>query len=364
MRLKPLHHQVMVITGASSGIGLVTAKMAARRGAQVVLTARNQDALRELHRQIEGHQSDGGHAAFVAGDVGDEAALRRVADEAIRRFGRIDTWVNCAGVSIYGRLIDVSLEDQRRLFETNFWGVVNGSRIAVEHLKSSGGALINIGSTLSDRAIPLQGIYSASKHAVKAYTESLRMEVEHDGLPISVTLIKPYSIDTPYIEHAKNYLANEPKSPPPVYAPEVVAKTILYCAEHSVRDVFAGGSAKVTSVLGRLAPRLTDKVMESMFDIQQSDRPEQDRTNNSLYGPTEGLKERGGRSSSVFESSAYTQTSLHPIVTGAVVAVAGLTIASLLRGKSSSDGQGLPEAAQTPETSETGEAPETPENMW
>ena len=167
------------------------------------------------------------------------------------------------------------------------------------------------------------------------------MEVEHDGLPISVTLIKPYSIDTPYIEHAKNYLANEPKSPPPVYAPEVVAKTILYCAEHSVRDVFAGGSGKVTSLLGRLAPRLTDKVMESMFDIQQSDRPEQDRTN-SLYGPTEGLKERGGRSSSVFESSAYTQTSLHPIVTGAVVAmagVAGLTIASLLRGKSSNDGQ-------------------------
>ena len=128
MRLRPLHHQVMVITGASSGIGLVTAKMAARRGARVVLTARNQDALRELYRQIEGHQSDGGCAAFVAGDVGDEAALRRVADEAIRRFGCIDTWVNCAGISIYGRLIDVSLEDQRRLFETNFWGVVNGSR--------------------------------------------------------------------------------------------------------------------------------------------------------------------------------------------------------------------------------------------
>ena len=348
MRLKPLHHQVMVITGASSGIGLVTAKMAARRGARVVLTARNQDALRELHRQIEGHQSDGGSAAFVAGDVGDEPALLRVADEAIRRFGRIDTWENCAGVSIYGRLIDVSLEDQRRLFETNFWGVVNGSRIAVEHLRASGGALINIGSTLSDRAIPLQGIYSASKHAVKAYTEALRMEVEHDKLPISVTLIKPYSIDTPYIEHAKNYLANQPKSPPPVYAPEVVAKTILYCAEHSVRDVFAGGSGKVTSLLGRLAPRLTDKVMESMFEIQQSDRPEQDRTN-SLYSPTEGLKERGGRSSSVFESSAYTQTSLHPLVTGAVVAVAGLTIASLLRGKSSGDGQGRRDA---------------PEDMW
>lgn len=331
IRLKPLKDQVIVITGASSGIGLVTARMAAKRGARIVLTARNQDALRQLAQEIQGDESNGGVAAFVAGDVGDEAALRRVADDAIRRFGRIDTWVNCAGVSIYGRLVDVSLEDQRRLFETNFWGVVNGSRIAVEHLRKEGGALINIGSTLSDRAIPLQGIYAASKHAVKAYTDALRMEVEHDGLPISVTLIKPYSIDTPYAEHAKNYLPNEPVVPPPAYAPEVVAATILHCAEHPVRDVFAGGAGKVMSTLGRIAPRLTDKVMESTFDIQQSDRPEEDRAKNSLYGPTPGLKERGGRAPYVAESSWYTQASLHPLMTGAVMAVAGLTLASMLR---------------------------------
>jgi short-subunit dehydrogenase len=330
MHLKPIKDQVIVITGASSGIGLVTARMAAKRGAKVVLTARNQEALRELAREIDGQAGDGA-AAYVAGDVGDEAALRRVADEAIRKFGRIDTWVNGAGVSIYGRLIDISLEDQRRLFDTNFWGVVIGSRIAVEHLRKDGGALINIGSTLSDRAIPLQGIYCASKHAVKAYTDSLRMELEHDGLPIAVTLIKPYSIDTPYAEHAKNYLPNEPMYPPPAYAPEVVAETILHCAQHPVRDVFAGGAGKVMSALGRLAPRLTDKVMESMFNIQQSDRPEGDRTNNSLYSPTAGLRERGGRAPYVSESSLYTQASLHPLLTGAVVAFAGLTLASLLR---------------------------------
>lgn len=334
LRLKPLREQVLVITGASSGIGLVTARMAAKRCARVVVTARNQSALRQLAEEIKGNESVGGMAAFVAGDVGDEAAMRRVADEALRRFGRIDTWVNCAGVSIYGRLMDVSLDDQRRLFETNFWGVVNGSRIAVEHLRKEGGALINIGSTLSDRAVPLQGIYSASKHAVKAFTDALRMEVEHDGLPVAVTLIKPYSTDTPYIEHAKNYLANEPKHPPPVYAPEVVARTILYCAEHPVREVFAGGAGKMTSVLGRVAPRLTDKVMESWFDIQQSDRPEQDRTN-SLYSPTVGMKERGGTRSFVSEGSAYTQASLHPVLTGAIMAVAGLTLASLLRSRPS-----------------------------
>jgi len=341
VRLKPIKEQVIVITGASSGIGLVTARMAAKRGGRVVLTARNREALQHLAREISGNESNGGMAAFVAGDVGDEAALRRVADEAITRFGRIDTWVNCAGVSVYGRVVDVSIEDQRRVFETNFWGMVFGSRIAVEHLRENGGALINIGSTLSDRAAPLQGIYSASKHAVKAYTDALRMEVEHDRLPISVTLIKPGAVDTPYAEHAKNYLPNEPTVPPPVYAPEVVAETILYCAEHPVRDVFAGGGGKMLSMLGNLMPRLADKLMEkSMLKAQQRGEPERDRQDHGLYGPARGLKERGGRAPYVSESSFYTQASLHPLVTGAMVAVAGITVASLWRARASTNGRG------------------------
>ncbi len=327
-RLKPIKEQVIVITGASSGIGLVTARMAAKRGARVVLTARNHDALQQVAGEITADETSGGMATFVAADVADEAAMRRVAEEAVSRFGRIDTWVNGAGVSVYGRLTDISMADQRRLFDTNFWGVVIGSRIAVPHLRY-GGALINIGSTLSDRAVPLQGIYSASKHAVKAYTDSLRMELEHDGLPIAVTLIKPYSIDTPYAEHAKNYLANEPTFPLPVYAPEVVAETILHCAQYPTRDVYAGGGGKVLATVGGLAPRLTDKLMETLFDMQLSERPEQDRTDNSLYAPTTGLKERGGRSTYVAESSLYTQVSLHPLLTGAALAATGLTLASL-----------------------------------
>lgn len=329
-RLKPLKDQVIVITGASSGIGLVTARMAAKRGARVVLTARNHEALQQAAQEITSDETSGGMAAYVAADVSDESAVRRVAEEAMARFGRIDTWVNGAGVSVYGRLMDISLEDQRRLFETNFWGVVIGSRIAVPHLRK-GGALINIGSVLSDRAIPLQGIYCATKHAVKAYTDSLRMELEHDRLPIAVTLIKPYSIDTPYAEHAKNYLATEPSFPPPVYAPEVVAEAILHCAEHPTRDVYAGGGAKIMAALSHLAPRLTDKIMETLFEMQLSDRPEEDRTNNSLYAPTSGLKERGGRAAYVAETSLYTQASLHPLVTGAALAATGLTLATLLR---------------------------------
>lgn len=343
IRLKPIQEQVIVVTGASSGIGLVTARMAAKLGARLVLSARNEAALQQVTLEINGHEANGGEADFVAGDVADEAAVRRVADRAIDRFGRIDTWINCAGVSIYGRIIDVSLEDQRRLFETNFWGVAIGSRIAVGHLGKNGGALINIGSILSDRAIPLQGMYCASKHAVKAYTDALRMEVEHDGLPISVTLVKPGSVDTPYAEHAKNYLPNEPKNSPFAYAPEVVAETILYCAEHPVRDVFAGGAAKAVSMLGNLAPRLTDRIMKhTMFTAQQSDQADQDRLDNGLYSSAGGLQERSGRALYIAESSLYTQASLHPMVTGAVAALAVAALISIFRhgGSKSLNGHG------------------------
>lgn len=330
--LKPVHEQVIVITGATSGIGLVTARLAARRRARVMLTARNESVLTRLAREIEA--GGRGKPAAVAADVSDEAALRRVAEEAVRRFGRIDTWVNIAGVSLYGRALDVSIEDQRRVFETNFWGVVHGSRIAVEHLREQGGALINMGSTLSDVAVPLQAIYSASKHAVKAYTDALRLELEHDRAPVAVTLIKPYSIDTPYIRHAKNYLSHEPAYPPPVYAPEVVAATILHCAEHPVRDVFAGGSGKIMSAAHYYAPRLMDKLMQAtMFDLQQSDEPERDRSKNSLYGPTSELKERGGHPGHVSESSFYTYASLHPAMTGIVMAMAGLMLASVMKSR-------------------------------
>ncbi len=332
VQLKKLNEQVMVITGASSGIGLTTARMAARRGARVVLSARNADAVREVADEIN---AAGGEAIHAVADVSDEQSLRRVADAAVERFGGFDTWINNAGVSIYGRLMDVSIEDMRRLFEVNFWGVVYGSRIAAEHLRRRGGALINIGSTLSDRAIPIQGIYCASKHAVKGFTDALRMELEEENAPISVTLVKPGAIDTPYKDHAKNYLPNEPENPPPVYAPEIVAEAILHCAEHPVRDVFVGGGGKAISALGHYLPRAMDKMMEwTLFGLQKSDRPERNREAHGLYRPTDGLRQRGGYEGHVAESSLYTRASLHPALTSAAVAgAAALAIGALWRAR-------------------------------
>ena len=327
VELKKLNEQIVVITGATSGIGLVTARMAADRGARLVLASRNEEALRSLVREMTAR---GAEAIYVVADVANEQDIRNIAEEAIEHFGGFDTWVNNAGISIYGRVLDVSMEDHRRLFETNYWGLVHGSRVAAEHLRDRGGTIINIGSSLSDRAIPIQGTYCASKHAVKGYTDALRMELEEENAPISVTLIKPSAIDTPYREHAKNYMPVEPLNPPPVYAPETVAEAILHCAEHPERDVFIGAGGKALSVAGAYAPRLTDKVMEAtLFEIQRSDNPSPTSRPHGLYAPLSKLEERGGYPGHVAESSVYTKASLYPLAAGAIFVGAGLAVLAL-----------------------------------
>jgi short-subunit dehydrogenase len=329
VRLKPIAEQVIVITGATSGIGLSTARMAVKQGARVVLAARNEQALKALQNEL--NSSGREQAAYVVADVSREEDVRKISDQALRAFGGFDTWFNNAAAAIYGRIEDVSIEDQQRLFETNFWGTVLGSRIALEHLRRHGGALLNMGSVVSDRAVPLQGAYSASKHAVKGFTDALRMEVEADGAPVSITLIKPGSIDTPYTRHAKNYMDVEPEVPAPVYSPRVVAKAVLHAAEHPVRDVMVGGGAKALSVSGTYMPRLTDKLMErTMVKAQQSSRSAQPHED-ALYAPTNGLDERGEHRGRVLESSVYTYASLHPIAAIAAVFALAFTAGLLLR---------------------------------
>src|SRR4051812_32976426 len=198
--LLPLSEQTMVITGASSGIGLVTAKQAAARGARVVLAARN---AADLEYAVEEIRSQGGRAIAVTADVADLQQVEQIGVAALREFGRIHTWVNNAAVSMYGRVMEVSIDDMRRQMDVNYWGQVYGSRVAVRLMRERGGALINVASALSDRAIPLQVNYCAAKHAIKAFTDGLRMELEEEGAPIAVTLLKPASIDTPFFDKAK-----------------------------------------------------------------------------------------------------------------------------------------------------------------
>jgi short-subunit dehydrogenase len=306
LKLKPLKDQVVVITGASSGIGLTTAEMAAAAGARVVLSARNEEALSGACHRI---RRNGGVATYVVADVADEAAMARLAEYAVSELGGFDTWVNNAGISIYGKLDDVPLDDKRRLFDVNFWGVVNGCRAAVPRLRERGGAIVNVGSMASDLGMPLLGIYSASKHAVQGYTDTLRMELLHEGAPIAVSLVKPAAIDTPFTEHARAYMAEEPALPPPAYAPEVVARAILACAERPIREITVGGAGRAMTLLKGLAPGLMDRYLEkTMFWQQKKDRPA--HVYDALYAPRGGGRRRGSHEGRVLESSAYTRAKL------------------------------------------------------
>src|SRR3954469_5335610 len=265
-KLKPVDQQVIVITGASSGIGLATALAAVDKGASVVLVARSERVLNEICEQIN---SGGGKAMCCVADVGKREDMERVAATTIDRFGRIDTWVNDAGVAIYGRLEEGQEEDSRKLFDTNFWGVVNGSLAALPHLRKSGGALINIGSEVSDAVVPLQGMYSASKHAVKGFTDALRVELLDEKAPVSVTLIQPTAVNTPYPEHARNYMDKEPKLPTPQIDPMKVAKAILDAATDPARDVTVGAMAKLTRTNFKIMPKLADWMAKKYTTKQQ-----------------------------------------------------------------------------------------------
>ena len=331
MKLKNISEQTIVITGATSGIGLTTARMAAKKGAKLVLVARNETALRELADELS---ADGTRVIHSPGDVADETTMRRAAEIAKANFGGFDTWVNNAGGSVYGRITDVPIEDLRRLFETNVWGVVNGSRVAVEHLRERGGALINVGSEVSDAAVPLQGMYSSSKHAVKGFTDALRMELEADKLPISVTLIKPTAIHTPFPENAKNYLPYEPQLPPPLYAPELVAEAILHCAENPVRDFFVGEMAKLHSSMALNTPRAYEKMNEMVIDsMQNSGMPALANRPDGLYETNSNLRERGAKSRFVLEESLYQRAKMHPVIFGALAVGGAVALGAVLNSR-------------------------------
>lgn len=267
IKLKPLSEQVIVVTGASSGIGLVTAKLAAQRGAKVAMAARSIDTIQQIATQLN---QEGGNAFAIECDVSKRDQVLDLAARVLAQYGRIDTWVNNAGVSIYGRLDEVSEEDSRKLFETNFWGVYYGSLAALPHLRAGGGALINLGSEVSEAVVPLQGMYSASKHAVKGFTDALRIEIQIvDQAPVSITLIQPTATDTPFPQHAKNYMDKEPKLPSPLDKPEDVAEAILKAAVSPTRSKKVGTMSKVNTATAHLAPGLADQLAAQQVDRQQ-----------------------------------------------------------------------------------------------
>ena len=322
----PLNAQVWVITGASSGIGLATARMAAERGAAVVMVARNEAA---LARAAEELRAKGARAIHVAADVSHRDQLAEAARLAISTFGRLDTWVNVAGLTIYGRLAEVDDDDHQRLMDTNFWGTVHGSLTAVEHMRASGGVLINVGSIASDVSFPMQGMYCASKHAVKGFTDALRMELIDEGAPIDVVLVKPSSIDTPLPGRARNYMDREPKLPPPVYRPEVVASAIVELAIRPRREVSAGVAGPVLNAFKGLAPDVLDRTASVVIALQR--RTEAPRhPEGALHSSKEAGAVRGRHPGLVLPVSGYTQARTHPLAAAALLAT-GVALRGVLK---------------------------------
>ncbi|HEX7089594.1 MAG TPA: SDR family oxidoreductase [Longimicrobiales bacterium] len=332
---KPIRDQVIVITGASSGIGLVTVREAARRGAKVVLAARNEQ---DLEQAIAGIRAVGGDAIAVPADVTDPAQMEHLARRAAEEYGRIDTWINNAGVSVYGTFDQVPLDEFRRVVDVIFFGCVHGARAALPHLEKTGGTLICLGSALSDRGVPLQGAYCAAKHALNGWLDALRVELMKRRSRVHVTLVKPSSMDTPLFAKAKTYLGVEPQPIPPAYAPEVAAEAILRAAETRPRDVFVGGWGNVLSVAQRISPRLVDLYLErTAFQAQRTDRPKGADAPSNLFAP---VAHDGGARGAFAEREkrrSYYQWAVgHPAATS-LPAAAALGLGAIALARSSRD---------------------------
>ena len=335
IKLKPLNQQTVVITGASSGIGLATARRAAREGAKVVLVSRNEEALREA---VEGIEAAGGQAAYHVADIADTGWAEEVGRVAEERFGGFDSWVNNAATALYARLHDVSEEEHRRVFDVGYFGTIAGSLYAVGKLRERGGALINTGSVLSERAVGIQGVYSAMKHAVLGFTDALRVELQAEDAPISVTLIKPNGIDTPYPEHARNKMDMPASIPPVIYDPELVAKAICFACATPRRELIVGGQGLLLSKGGKMFPGLTDLIMSNfmMEGGQSSSTPPEPGTADNLFEPREDGRVRSNQNNFVRKTSLALEAQMHPAATIAAsvgtLAAAGL-VGALVKGR-------------------------------
>jgi MYXO-CTERM domain-containing protein len=237
-----------------------------------VVAARNARALETLAEEI---RAGGGAVLVVATDVTDVGAVERLADRAVQHFGRIDTWVNNAAVSMYGTFEQTPVEEMRRQVDVNYWGAVHGFKAAIPRMKATGGGTVMaVASALADFAIPLQSTYCAAKHALRGLTEALRIELLHERVPIDVVLIKPPSVDTPFFRHALTHTGYLPKPIAPVYDPAVIAKRIVLAAQDPRREVMVGGAAQLFAFIHRNAPRLFEwQQARSGFEGQLTDVP-------------------------------------------------------------------------------------------
>jgi NAD(P)-dependent dehydrogenase (short-subunit alcohol dehydrogenase family) len=334
VKLKPVGEQVVALMGASSGIGRETALRFARKGARVVVSARSEEGLDSLVEKI---RAEGGDASYVVAEVTDFDQVKAVADRAVEEYGRLDTWVHLAAVGLFATFEQTTPEEFERVIDVNLMGQVYGAMAALPHIKREGrGTLIHISSMGAKRSIPLQSAYCASKHGIDGFLEALRVELKHEGWPISVTQVMPATINTPFFDKARTKLGVKPVAPPPIYGPNIVADAILHAAENSARDLVVGGAARAVISTQTVSPRLLDAVLKRVgFEVHYTDEPKPADAPDNLFGPIEGHNtSEGSFGDRAHPKSLYNWLVMHPVVRRGAAAGMALGLLAALRVRS------------------------------
>lgn len=285
--------QVVVVTGASAGIGRSTALAFARQGAAVGLVARNEKALAAVKAEAE---AAGGKACIFPCDVSENGQLEEAAAAIEAAFGPIDIWVNSAMVTVFSTFDEVSTEEFRRVTDVTYHGFVLGTKAALKRMKPRNrGHIIQIGSALSSRSIPLQSAYCGAKHAIRGFTDSLRSELIHEKCAVQISLIQLPAFNTPQFSWARVYMEKAPQPLPPIHSPELAAQAVLWAVEHPQREMWVGWPVWQAMIGQKLFPGLLDHYMaKKAWDGQLSDAfPAHDRVDNLFDSPNEGHHERG-----------------------------------------------------------------------
>jgi NAD(P)-dependent dehydrogenase (short-subunit alcohol dehydrogenase family) len=301
MKKKPLENQVVVITGASNGLGRAVARGAGARGAKVVLAARNEEALANGVREIE---QAGSAALAVPTDVADLAQVRNLVDRTLERFGRIDTFVANAIVTVYAEASDLEPDELRRALDVDFFGVVNGFWASLPHLRDTSGTFLHVSSALAYRGIPLQAAYCASKAAARTFLESARVELQKHADEVAVALVLPGAINTPQFDRARQKLGYQPQPIPPIYEPGPVATAVLYCCERPIRELPVGWGAQKLLWGQKLSPRAGDWMLRRIgWKSQHTDDPKALDSPDNLFEALPGDPGARGRFSNLARKS-------------------------------------------------------------
>lgn len=330
-QLKPINQQVVAVVGASSGIGRDTALRFAKQGAKVVVSARSQSGLESLVDEI---RSLGGEATYIVADVSDFEQVKAIADKTVEVYGRLDTWVHSSATGVFAPFDNISPEEFKRVIDVTLMGQVYGAMAALPHLKREGrGALIHVSSMEGRRALPLQSPYSTAKHGLEGFLEALRVELKHEGLPISVTSIKPAVINTPFYNNGRTKLGVKPTGIPPYYQPSLVTDAIVYVAEHPTRDFIVGDVGRVLDVLQRLSPGLVDNILLLVgFPLQRTTEPKSEDAPDNLYEPVPDHDHVEGDFGNLVIPSLTDWFEMNPPIKWGALAVAALSVAAVLGG--------------------------------